>query len=85
MLLRILESTQGMCNGSRLTVRAFQNHVIDAEIATSIQYVKIKLRFSCNKRDVKYFNSLSLYFITNLDSNSLEPIRKIITSLLAII
>ena len=37
------------------------------------------------KRDVKYFNSLSLYFITNLDYNSLEPIRKIITSLLAII
>ena len=25
-----------MCNGSRLTVRAFLNHVIDAEIATGV-------------------------------------------------
>ena len=36
ILLRSLDPTQGMCNGSRLTVRAFQNHVIDAEIATGI-------------------------------------------------
>ena len=36
ILLRSLDPTQGMCNGSRLTVRAFLNHVIDAEIATGI-------------------------------------------------
>ena len=36
ILLRSLDPTQGMCNGSRLSVRAFLNHVIDAEIATGI-------------------------------------------------
>ena len=36
ILLRSLNPTQGMCNGSRLSVRAFLNHVIDAETATGI-------------------------------------------------
>ena len=39
-LLRSLDPTQGMCNGSRLTVRALLNHVIDAEIATGIHHEK---------------------------------------------
>ena len=34
ILLRSLDPTQGMCNGSRLTVIEISSHVIDAEIAT---------------------------------------------------
>ena len=40
ILLRSLDPTQGMCNGSRLSVRAFLNHVIDAEIVTGIHRSK---------------------------------------------
>ena len=36
ILLRSLNPTQGMCNGFRLSVRTFLNHVIVAEIATGI-------------------------------------------------
>ena len=34
ILLRSLDPTQGMCNGSRLTIIEISSHVIDAEIAT---------------------------------------------------
>lgn len=33
MLLRNLDCSKGLCNGTRLIVRALQHHVIDAEIA----------------------------------------------------
>ena len=36
ILLRNLDSAQGSCNGTRLTVRSFTKHLIDAEIATGI-------------------------------------------------
>ena len=35
-LLRSLDPTQGMCNGTRLTVKAFLNRIIDTEIATGV-------------------------------------------------
>ena len=34
LLLRCLDPTQGICNGSRLTIIEISSHVIDAEIAT---------------------------------------------------
>ena len=34
MLLRNISPTEGLCNGTRLIVRKFQRHVIDAEILT---------------------------------------------------
>jgi ATP-dependent exoDNAse (exonuclease V) alpha subunit len=34
MLLRNISPTEGLCNGTRLIVRGFQRHVIDAEIIT---------------------------------------------------
>ena len=34
ILLRSLDPTQGLCNGSRLTIIEISSHVIDAEIAT---------------------------------------------------
>ena len=36
ILLRSLDPTNGMCNGTRLLIRAFLNNVIDAKIATGI-------------------------------------------------
>ena len=36
ILLRNLDSAQGLCNGTRLTVRSFTKRLIDAEIATGI-------------------------------------------------
>ena len=36
ILLRSLDPTQGMCNGTRLTVKAILNRIIDAEIATGV-------------------------------------------------
>ena len=36
ILLRSLDPTQGMCNGSRFSVRALLNHVMDAEIGTGV-------------------------------------------------
>ena len=36
ILLKSLDLTQGMCIGTRLTVKAFLNRSIDAEIATSV-------------------------------------------------
>jgi len=34
MLLRNISPTEGLCNGTRLIVKGFQQHVIDAEILT---------------------------------------------------
>ena len=36
ILLRNLDPTRGMCNGTRLTVKAFLYRIIDAEIATGV-------------------------------------------------
>ena len=36
ILLRSLDSTGGMCNGTRLTVRSLSNRLIDVEIATGV-------------------------------------------------
>ena len=36
ILLRNLDPDEGLCNGTRLIIRAFSNRVIDAEIATGI-------------------------------------------------
>ena len=36
ILLRSLDPTGGLCNGTRLTIRALLNRIIDAEIATGV-------------------------------------------------
>ena len=36
ILLRNLDPDEGLCNGTRLIIRAFSNRVIDAEIATGV-------------------------------------------------
>ena len=38
ILLRSLDPTQGMCNGSRLTIIEISSHVIEAEIATGAHH-----------------------------------------------
>ena len=38
MLLRNLNPTEGLCNGTRLIVKGFQRHVIDAEILTGSHF-----------------------------------------------
>ena len=38
ILLHSLDPTNGMCNATRLLIRAFLNNVIDAEIATGIHW-----------------------------------------------
>ena len=38
ILLRSLDPTQGMCNGSRLTIIEISSNVIDAEIATGTHF-----------------------------------------------
>ena len=40
ILLRNLDPDEGLCNGTRLIIRAFSNRVIDAEIATGIHKQK---------------------------------------------
>ena len=35
-LLRDLDSDEGLCNGTRLIIRAFSSRVIDTEIATGV-------------------------------------------------
>ena len=40
ILLRNLDPDEGLCNGTRLIIRAFSNRVIDAEIATGVHKQK---------------------------------------------
>ena len=50
-----------------------------------IQYVKMKLGLSCNKRNIKYLNSILLDYISYLVSNSLEPTEHFTIGWLALI
>jgi ATP-dependent DNA helicase PIF1 len=40
MLLRNLSPSEGLCNGTRLIIKGFQKHIIDAEILTGINQGK---------------------------------------------
>ncbi|CAB4425284.1 unnamed protein product [Rhizophagus irregularis] len=63
ILLRNLNPSEGLCNGTRLIIRGLQSKVIDAEIMTGSNIGRLRIAFSMtiNKSQGQTLNRVGLY------------------------